>query len=164
MRVIGIDPGLYGAIALFLEGELSLVWDMPLEQLVVAGRKRHRINETELGRILRLASPQAAFLEQVGVRPGEGAVGAFSFGRTVGRIEGLLAGACGIKATEVFPQTWQRAVGLRRGPDETTKAAARRKAAAVFPKQAHLFARIKDDGRADATLLGLYGSRLLDAL
>jgi hypothetical protein len=27
----------------------------------------------------------------------------------------------------------------------------------LFPREAHLFSRVKDDGRADAVLIGLWG-------
>jgi hypothetical protein len=40
------------------------------------------------------------------------------------------------------------------------KDASRQKASMLFPKFAHLWARKKDDGRAEAVLLAHYGSKL----
>jgi len=52
---------------------------------------------------------------------------------------------------------WRAAVKLRGGKDD-----ARRLAGNLFPAQASLFGREKDDGRAEAVLIGLHGTRELN--
>lgn len=86
--------------------------------------------------------------------PGQGVTSMFSFGRAVGAIDGEL-GALGITPEpEVPPRVWQRAMGLPTGKDKKPH---RDKAQEVWPEQAHLFERNKDDGRADAALILRYG-------
>ena len=54
------------------------------------------------------------------------------------------------------PPVWKRAVGIPPGKDGA-KDAARSEAIRRWPGQAELFARVKDDGRAEAALIGLAG-------
>jgi crossover junction endodeoxyribonuclease RuvC len=96
-----------------------------------------------------------AYVELVGARPGEGAVGAFAFGRSRGVVEGVL-GALGVPVTFIAPTSWKRAVGLPAGRDGA-KDAARSEAIRRWPDQAGLFARVKDDGRAEAALIAVAG-------
>jgi crossover junction endodeoxyribonuclease RuvC len=98
-----------------------------------------------------------AVIEQVGVRPQEGAVGAFAFGRGFGIILGALA-AAGIPVELITPQAWKKAVGLTATKDEA-KDASRSLAIQKWPSQAGLFARKKDNGRSDAALIGLAAIR-----
>ena len=102
------------------------------------------------------------FCELVGPRPGEGAVGAFGFGRSRGVIEGALA-AAGIPVTMVAPPAWKRAAGIAPGKDGA-KDAARSEAIRRWPSHAELFARKKDDGRAEAALIALAGLAKLQGI
>jgi crossover junction endodeoxyribonuclease RuvC len=78
----------------------------------------------------------------------------FAFGRAAGVVEGALAGL-GVPYTDVPPATWIKAMGVRGGKD-----GARNRAMELWPKQAELFKRVKDDGRADAALIAAYGTNL----
>jgi crossover junction endodeoxyribonuclease RuvC len=80
----------------------------------------------------------------------------FAFGRAAGLLEGALAGL-GIPVTLVTPQEWQKGMRVIGGKD-----GARARAAELWPGQAGLFARVKDDGRADAALMASYGQTLFD--
>jgi crossover junction endodeoxyribonuclease RuvC len=53
----------------------------------------------------------------------------------------------------VTPQAWQKAAGVRGGKD-----GARQRACELFPNYAGLFARKKDDGRADAACMAWYAA------
>ena len=142
MRVLGIDPGLSGALA-FVGSDGVEVIDMPT---ITTGTKRE-IDEVELARVIDAAGViSAAVLEKVGVRPGEGGVGAFTFGRGYGLLRGILR-AHFIPIVDVTPQTWQRGLGIKAGAG---KDASRAVAKQTYQHQAGLFARVKDDGRADA--------------
>jgi crossover junction endodeoxyribonuclease RuvC len=80
---------------------------------------------------------------------------AFAFGRSRGIVEGVLA-AAGIPATFIAPAAWKRAIGIQPGR-EGAKDAARAEALRRWPSHASLFARVKDDGRAEAALIGVAG-------
>ena len=85
-----------------------------------------------------------AYVEFVGARPGEGAVGAFAFGRSRGVIEGV-CGAAGVPLSFLTPAHWKRLVGIAPGK-EGAKDAARSEAIRRWPGHAATFARVKDDG------------------
>ena len=154
MRILGIDLGLGGALAFYDDdtGEL-VIHDMPV---LTKGTKRE-IDEIELARIID-AHPykiDRAVLEQVGTRPGEGAVGAFTFGLGAGLVRGIIR-ANFIPLTSVTPARWQRALGLKSGAG---KDAGRALAKELFQHHAQKFARVKDHGRSDAVLIAVYGAR-----
>lgn len=152
--VVGVDIGAAGALALLTEaGELVDVADMPVLQDGPAGRRA--VNPALLADIINRWRPSRAIVEFVGARPGEGAVGAFAFGRSRGVVEGVL-GACGVPAALIAPAAWKRAVGIAAGR-EGAKDAARSAAIARWPAKAALFARVKDDGRAEACLIAVAG-------
>jgi len=150
---MGIDPGKTGALALFEWGRLIEVVDMPTVEVEVSRTRRQVVSPGLLANYFKSVLPEMVYFEKVGVRPKEGAVGAFSFGRGVGTIEGIMA-ALEIPYQMVLPAVWKKSFDL---PSE--KDVARQHAIAIFPEHAKLFARKKDDGRAEASLIGLYGVR-----
>jgi len=151
---IGIDPGLNGAIA-FLDtekGHLSVV-DMPTFEVKRNNKAKREVSPHGLADVLSLSQNVAGVvLERVGAMPGQGVTSVFSFGRSVGVIEGILA-AEHIPVSIVTPQAWQKAAGVRGGKD-----GARQRACELFPNYAGLFARKKDDGRADAACMAWYAA------
>jgi crossover junction endodeoxyribonuclease RuvC len=56
----------------------------------------------------------------------------------------------------ITPPVWKRAIGIPPGK-EGAKVAARSEAIRRWPSQAGLFARVKDDGRAEAALIAIAG-------
>jgi crossover junction endodeoxyribonuclease RuvC len=148
----GIDPGNQGALTLLSETfEILDFADMPC---VADGTKgRQTVNPILLATIIRRWAPTAAFCEYIGARPTDSKVGAFSFGRCRGAIEGTL-GALGIPVTMLTVPTWRRAVGL---PVGASKEMARGEAIRRWPNRADIFARVRDDGRAEAALIGIAG-------
>jgi crossover junction endodeoxyribonuclease RuvC len=158
--IIGIDPGITGAAAFFSnDGRLHAIEDMPLMEVKVGGKTRQRVSGRWFAEVVRqmdrasYGGQHRAFLEQVG--PSSSAAGSFTFGRSVGVVEGVLA-ALGIPVTLISPHRWKPAMAP--GNDKNVSRAA---AAALFPAHAALFARVKDDGRAEAALIGLFGLRNL---
>ena len=152
--VAGVDIGAQGALALLTEaGELIAVEDMPI--LRDGPAKRASVNAPLLADILARWHVNEAFVEFVGARPGEGAVGAFAFGRSRGVIEGC-CGALSIRVSFLTPPAWKRLVGIPPGK-EGAKDAARAEAIRRWPDKAAFFARVRDDGRAEASLIGLAG-------
>jgi hypothetical protein len=156
MTVLGVDIGNTGAVALLDEdGELLLleVVDMPV--LFDGPKDRPSLNAPLLARIVAEAGAAQAYVEHVGPRPHEGAVGAFAFGRCKGVVEGVLA-ASGVQVTFMTSPQWKRLVGIAAGK-AGAKDAARSEACRRWPSKAGLFARAKDDGRAEACLIAAAG-------
>ena len=150
--ILGIDIGSKGAIALLTpNGELLDAVEMPCLNDGPAGRRN--VNGPLLAEIIAKAHASSAYVELVGARPGEGAVGAFAFGRSRGVVEGVLA-ALGIRVTHISPASWKRAIGIPVGR-EGAKDAARSEALRRWPNKAALFARKCDDGKAEAALIAV---------
>lgn len=144
--VIGIDPGVSGAVAFVYGDGIVQVYDMPTVE--VRG-KRHVCPHALMANLRQhnLQAVDAVVLEHVQGVQGTGATSAFSFGRSFGLVEGVVAGLA-LPLVLVRPQAWTKALGVSRD-----KGAHRQAAANLWPRQASLFARVKDDGRADAALL-----------
>jgi crossover junction endodeoxyribonuclease RuvC len=145
--ILGIDPGLSGALALY-NGRWTLL-DMP----IAGDAKHHEINGPELCRWLRERAPDHAFIEFASARPGQGVTSMFRFGCSYGAIKMALA-ACGVPYTVVTSAKWKPAVGVSTGAD---KEASRQRALQLFPDLATQLACKKDHGRSDALLLAYYG-------
>jgi crossover junction endodeoxyribonuclease RuvC len=151
-KAVSLDPGNHGAGAVFLDGELIDVFDIPT--LADGVRGRATINGPLLASIIYKTQAERAFCELIGPRPTDGVGGAFSFGRARGLIEGICA-AAGIPLTFVAPVTWKRHCGV--APGKAAKDSARSVAISKWPAKADLFARKKDIDRAEAALIGLTG-------
>ena len=154
--ILGIDPGLNGAMAFFDAdtGALTLL-DMPTLHAGAGGKRV--LDDDSLARTIdgRSGEIRHAFIEQVGSRPGEGAVGAFSFGQGYGVLRGILAAGF-VPRSYVRPARWKKAMGV-----PAQKDGARARASELLPAYAGLWVRVKDDGRAEAAMIALYGARVL---
>jgi crossover junction endodeoxyribonuclease RuvC len=153
MVYLGIDPGLSGALAVLdKDGEIIDIFDMPTLEVISGTSKKQRVNPhgivSELG-LFKDVSIQA-IIEQVNAMPGQGVTSMFSFGRSLGILEGVLAGIQ-IPYTLVTPAVWKRKMQVN-----SSKDGARELAMRTWPSKADLFKRKKDDGRAEAALLALY--------
>jgi crossover junction endodeoxyribonuclease RuvC len=152
--VLGIDIGSQGAIALLTPaGDLIEVVDMPI--LRDGPKGRPNVSAALLADIVVKMRAATAYVEFVSARPGEGAVGASAFGRSRGVIEGV-CGAAGVPLSFLTPSHWKRLVGIAPGK-EGAKDAARSEAIRRWPGHAATFARVKDDGRAEAALIAVAG-------
>lgn len=142
--IVGIDPGVSGAVAV-VNGQAVEAYDMPTIEIL----GKRRVCPAGLRAILlrMLDDVDAVVLEHVQGVQGTGATSAFSFGRSFGVVEGVVAGLS-LPLTLVRPQVWTKALNLSRD-----KGSHRQAAINLWPKHADLFARVKDDGRADAALL-----------
>ena len=151
---IGIDPGLSGAIAIISTESLK-IFDMPTMTVERNGKAKRQVSASELAEMLYLYSGRDChvYCERVGAMAGQGVTSVFSFGRSFGMIEGILA-AYRLPVTFVPPATWVKAIGRGQGKD-----ASRARAMELFPSDQDQFKRVKDDGRADAALIAYWGSR-----
>jgi len=154
--ILGVDPGLSGAMAMLNAGAVD-VFDIPTTTRTVNKKEKRQIDPYQLAAWLEIQRPliQFAVIEQVGTMPGQGVTSAFNFGFTTGCIHGIIA-ACGIEIRTVPPQVWKRKYGLL----GQNKDASRGEASRRFPQFTHLWQLKKHDGRAEAALLALYGSEM----
>jgi len=153
MRVIGIDPGLSGAVAVLTGTDSLAVFDMPTMTVERNGKAKRQVSASELAEIIYIMKNDNChvYCERVGAMAGQGVTSVFSFGRSFGMIEGILA-AFKLPVTYVAPATWVKAVGRGQGKD-----ASRARAMEIFPNNQTDFKRVKDDGRADAALIAYWG-------
>lgn len=162
---IGIDPGLSGAIALLADGEPAAVHDMPTRKR--SSGKGREIDAPALVTLLRkqLAIHQGAavnvVMETVGGYTGRGASMSFAFGQADGAVRAVLA-CLRLEPVEVYPVTWKGHFGLKKakGAEKAPgKEASRAKVVALYPDRALPYLRAKDDGRAEALLIALWGEQ-----
>jgi crossover junction endodeoxyribonuclease RuvC len=151
VRVLGIDVGLNGAIALTDGSKLLELHDMPTLSLERNNKTKRMVNASALHLIIRGAKADAAYLERLNAMPGQGVTSMFSMGQSLGVVLGVLA-ACEVPTTTIPPRTWQKALDVPQGKDGS-----RYRAAQLFPEHADMFSRVKDDGRSDAVLIAAYG-------
>ena len=159
MIVIGFDPGITGAIAVvqFLKGGRSRILDVL--DMPTLGGKRKVVDAVALCDWLEGFAPDLtaedwhAVIEDVHSMPGNGHVGAFSFGRSKGVLEGITT-ALGIPTTLVRPARWKGDLDLSSDKNESRYAAR-----LAWPDSDDLFERVKDDGRAEAALLAAWGAQ-----
>lgn len=153
--IIGIDPGISGAIAAVdAHGRLLWVEDMPIRDSGKQSRKQNEVDGAALGRLLRLhvMDIDRACVESVHAMPAQGVSSMFSMGETCGVIRGVLEALC-VPVVRVQPQAWKRAFGLLRASKDQSRAEAIR----LFPASGD-FGRKKDHGRAEAALIARWSA------
>jgi crossover junction endodeoxyribonuclease RuvC len=156
-RIIGIDPGVTGGIAI-LEGDILLA----VAQLPTRARLHGSGQQIDGAALMswivehRQGQQVLAILEAVASRPGQGARSIFNFGHCLGTIEGVLS-ALGVPYRLVSPPVWKKRAGLT-GKD---KSASRSLAMQLYPDHADHFKRVRDDGLAEAVLLAKFGQEVL---
>lgn len=158
--VIGIDPGLSGAISVYDAADGALVVKaMPTLEKPISGKKNTRtiIDEHSVLELIRFLADtygaKTAYIEQVGGRQGQSASAAFNFGHGYGCVR-LACIAAGLAIEPITPQVWKLAM---RAPRD--KGLARARASELLPRHAHNWKLVKDDGKAESALIALYGSR-----
>lgn len=150
--VIGIDPGLSGAIVLMRNGD-------PYEWLLMPTMKHgssNRVNGAALRSALRSTEEHISLLavvEDVHAMPGQGVSSMFNFGHACGVVLGVLA-AMEIPVKMVPPQLWKKRAGLI-GQD---KDAARTKAIQTWPGWTDLNTKAQGQAFADAALIARFGA------
>jgi crossover junction endodeoxyribonuclease RuvC len=156
--ILGVDPGLSGAIAAVRDGRLLRVDDMPTEATGSAGRIKRRVAAATLHWLIREIRADhddlIAVVESVASRPGQGVAGMFSLGDSAGALRGVLQASL-VRVEFVTPAAWKRAMKLN-----ADKGLARTLASQMWPEHARRFARVCDDGRAEAALIAAYGWEL----
>lgn len=166
MKVVGIDPGVHGAIAVFDSGDPTTVaaFAFPSHKIVSGEKKRTRLDVDGCWNLLQTINlvhePILAVIEDVNGYSGNanatGAAG-FVFGRATGLIEGMIV-ALGIPRHYEPPATLKKHFRIQGKTRDELKTASRIAASRLFPKSASLFARVCDDGPAEAALMARFGA------
>ncbi len=163
MIILGIDPGLTGALALLEHGKFICVEDLPVMARGGSGAKVvNQINvvaltvmlrnllachdNSEIHILIEMAQSMPATLNGKTIR---GVASTMSTGLTAGHIEGIV-GARGWPHTLVRPGVWKKALKIPSG-----KEAARAVAQRLYPEAP--LTRKKDHNRAEALLIARYG-------
>ena len=141
--VVGIDPGINGAVAVLYKGELADVHDNPTRSIKLKKGTRRRVDVDELRRIIDEVDADVVAIEDVGH---VGDKGAYSFGHANGAAEGA---AAGYLRWLVKPKVWQASAGIT----VADKALSREKAIELWPDFAHDFRLVKHADRAEAALI-----------
>jgi crossover junction endodeoxyribonuclease RuvC len=158
MTIVGIDPGLLGALFFIDPARPSTgeAVDLPIHVLTRGGKKKRELDIAGLIGILTSHRLEHVFLEQVGAMPGQGVSSVFAFGKCYGAILGVIA-TRSVPLTLVAPTVWKRALGVPKAKD-----GARARASQLLPEAASQWRLKKHDGRAEAALLALYGARQIN--
>lgn len=147
--VLGIDPGLEGALA-FLDpiGGTLEIHDMPTFAVTKTKRKEY-VDLWAVRDLVRGRAIVHTYLEEVTASPQMGVVSAFSFGGGYFGVQGVLI-ASDTPLTTVRPGIWKTRM---RAPADKKQSVARAKA--LFPRCTEIIG--KKDGRAEAAMLALFG-------
>lgn len=151
--IIGIDPGVKGALA-FLDTQnwrLGVI-DMPTVTLFVNGKDRIEPSPNALAQIVREIAPILVCSEKLqnfGFHPNPNDL--MKMGRWRGQIEGIVA-ASEVGFEHPYPNQWKQRMGLT-----SDKKFSKTRANALFPNCAHLWTRAMDHDRAEAACIALYG-------
>ena len=161
MIIIGIDPGLSGAIAILENNEVKKILEIPV---MSEGKKNKRqLNNAQLVNLLKDNikdfNDASVVVEQVNAMPGQGVTSMFNFGQTFGAIKGICA-ALGLPIYFVRPAKWKKHFDLI----NSSKDASRTKAIEMYPLLSSQLSRKKDVNKSDAILIARYFSetRLFD--
>ena len=155
MLIIGIDPGISGAICFFEDGQVKEMIDMPV---MADGKKNKRqINGPQvyneiLKRINKFQKKDIiVVIEQVSAMPGQGVTSMFNFGQSFGVLKGICS-AMQLSMFFIRPAKWKKYFGLIK----TEKDASRTKVIEIFPYISSQLSRKKDSNKADAVLIASF--------
>lgn len=150
MKILGVDPGLQGALATW-DGKHLHVADVPIMKARARGNE---INLPALSDVVNELIPfNIAYVERNSVRPKEG----ISSAQKNGLVAGMLLGCVAMYCRQIIrptPNQWKKAMKLTKDKEYS-----RTRAIEEFPDYHHFFAKKKDHNRAEAALLALYGYR-----
>ena len=160
MIIIGIDPGLSGAIAILQNNKVKSIFDTPV---MSEGKKNKRqVNGHQMYNELssRIKGHDAqninVIVEQVSAMPGQGVTSMFNFGQSFGVIKGICA-AMQLPIFFVRPAKWKKHFELI----NSQKDASRTKAIEMFPKISSILSKKKDSNKADAILIASFYENII---
>ena len=155
MKIIGIDPGLSGAIAILENNKVLKVFEMPT---MAEGKKnKKQLNSAQLVTLLQnniiKNEEVSVVVEQVNAMPGQGVTSMFNFGQTFGAIKGICA-ALQLPIFFVRPSKWKKHFELI----NASKDASRTKVIEMYPALSNQLSKKKDVNKSDAILIARFYS------
>ena len=155
MIIIGIDPGIKGAICILKDGKILDVFDMPI--MPVGKKNKSQVNGSQIYNEIKKVTVNEektsikVVIEQVSAMPGQGVTSMFNFGQSFGVLKGIFS-AMQIPIDFVSPVKWKKYFNLI----NTQKDSSRTKAIEFFPYISHKLSRKKDANKADAILIASF--------
>lgn len=162
IRLLGIDPGQTGALALIdHEGTIIAVCDMPV--LPLSGKEEIDIvGLVSLLHELEFAGERErighAFIERAQSMPQQGVASTCVTCENYGVVRAVLV-TLGIPVTEVRARVWKEALAV---PAE--KDGARKRATELLPDAAQWWPLAKHHNRAESAMIALFGLRSLNKI
>ena len=155
MKIIGIDPGLSGAIAVLKNNQVLNLFEIPV---MSEGKKNKRqLNSAQLVKLLKdnIKGDEevSVVVEQVNAMPGQGVTSMFNFGQTFGAIKGICA-ALSLPIFFVRPSKWKKHFELI----NSSKDSSRTKAIEMYPLLSNELSKKKDVNKSDAILIARFYS------
>ena len=153
MKIIGIDPGLSGAIAVLENNKVLKLFDIPV---MSEGKKNKRqLNSALLVSLLKENIQNneevSVVVEQVNAMPGQGVTSMFNFGQSFGILKGICS-AMQLPMYFVRPSKWKKYFNLI----NSEKDASRTRAIEIFPYFSSQLSKKKDTNKADAILIASF--------
>ena len=155
MLIIGIDPGITGAICFFEDRKIIDLVEMP--NMAVGKKNKRQVNGAQvyneiLKRIKNYNKKDIkVVIEQVSAMPGQGVTSMFNFGQSFGVLKGICS-AMQLPMYFVRPAKWKKYYSLI----NSKKDASRTKVIEIFPYISTQLSKKKDSNKADAILIASF--------
>ncbi len=155
MLIIGIDPGISGAICFMEDGKITDVIEMP--SMAEGKKNKKQVNSSQIfneisSKIKNYNKNEVkVVIEHVTAMPGQGVTSMFNFGQSFGVLKGICS-AMQLSMFFIRPAKWKKYFGLI----NTEKDASRTKVIEIFPYISSELSRKKDSNKADAVLIASF--------
>lgn len=158
--IMGIDPGLLGAVCVYDPKfhEIPALWNIPISKEI---KKRKVIREVDVTAFRRAVLKAVEdynithiVVEDVHASTQMGVSSAFKFGRTFGIIEAVADAAEVVKVEYVTPARWKARMMVSSDKKQTIE-----KAISVFGAAPWFSGKSVRDGQAEAALIAYYGAK-----
>ena len=155
MYIIGVDPGISGAICFFENGRIIDVIDMP--SMAEGKQNKRQVNGSQIYNEIKNRTANiekkhiCVVIEHVSAMPGQGVTSMFNFGQSFGVLKGICS-AMQLPMYFVRPAKWKKYFNLIK----TQKEASRTKVIEIFPEISTKLSKKKDTNKADAILIASF--------
>jgi hypothetical protein len=171
---VGVDPGHTGCVAFYTVHEdglselrlVDLQIKMEEEKTFRKFTKMQIAMENVVKQIQMMidlyGKPELAVIEAPASRKNEGVVGAFTFGKNCGLIEGIFYGN-NVKVLQVVPSVWKGLMGLSRVKSQSCDKAKKLFENTLIHGGPEMFEKPKmlADGRAEAACMAWYAAKIM---
>ena len=155
MLIIGIDPGISGAICFLKNGKIVDAIAMP--SMAEGKKNKKQVNGSQIFNEISARIKDSnkedikVVIEQVSAMPGQGVTSMFNFGQSFGILKGICS-AMQLSMYFIRPAKWKKYFNLI----NSEKDASRTRAIEIFPYFSAQLSRKKDSNKADAILISSF--------